>query len=125
MSERLPSKASHVPDRRGEPVPSGVRYPGWNYLPVAAALPGRIRMIAIVGYAGVLSMLWATLESGSPTVFSLTIITQLGLMYFGFAFLLMNRTVARRDSGVMKTHSKFVRDFNMLTGRISGWSVFA
>jgi hypothetical protein len=117
MSERLSFTRSR--DSHGQPVQSAGRYLGRDYL------PGGIRMIGTAGYAGVLSILWATFGGDSATVFALTIITQLALMHFGFAFLLRNATVAKRDACAQKIQSRSQRDFNMLTGRISGWSVFA
>jgi hypothetical protein len=123
MSEGLPSKSSHSRDHHDQPVSVG-RYPARDDLPVAAALTGGLPILGIAGYAGSFGILWATFGGDSATVFALTIITQLGLMYFGFAFLLMNRTVARRGAGAEEIQSRS-RDFDMLAGRISGWSVFA
>jgi hypothetical protein len=91
----------------------------------AAPTAGGLRIIGIAGYAGILGVLWATFGSDSVTVFALMIITQLALMYFGFAFLLMNRTIARRCAGAQQTQSQSESGFNELTGRISAWSGFA
>jgi hypothetical protein len=93
-------------------------------LPVSTKLPKGVITIGIGGYAGILVAFWIAFGGTTESAFVLVIASSFALMYFGLP-LLMSRAATKQRAyrEWPQSISDFLtRDFDMFTGRVSGWS---